>query len=43
VSRKSGSRTGVFDIMSFEVRICGDADDVLATVVSSFILPRRTA
>jgi len=43
VSRKSGSRTGVFDLLSFEVRICENEDDVLATVVSSFILPRSTA
>lgn len=43
VSRKSGARTGVFDILSFEVQICENETDLVSSVVSSFVVPRRAA
>lgn len=43
VQRKTGKKTGVFDIIQFELqlRATSDADTLVAVTRSSFILPRR--
>jgi hypothetical protein len=49
VQRKTGKKTGVFDIITFELQLreasesgaSGDSDDVVAVTRSSFIFPRR--
>lgn len=41
VTRKSGRRTGTFDVMTFRLELLDDGGDVVATTQSSFIFPRR--
>lgn len=43
VLRKTGKKTGVFDIIQFELqlRATSDADNLVAVTRSSFIFPRR--
>lgn len=43
VKRKTGKKTGVFDIIEFqlEMRETGDADHLVGVTRSSFIFPRR--
>ena len=40
VTRKEGKRAGVFDIVTFEIRLTSDGREVVRTT-SSFVLPRR--
>ena len=43
VARKEGRRAGVFDIVTFELRVVDAADRVAAISTNSFVFPRRTA
>ena len=43
VARKTGKRAGVFDIVSFELRVVDPSGTVAAVSANSFIFPRRTA
>ena len=42
-ARKTGKRAGVFDIVSFELRVVEPSGVVAAVSTNSFIFPRRTA
>ena len=42
-ARKSGKRAGVFDIVSFELRVIDSTGTVAAVSTNSFIFPRRAA
>lgn len=41
--RKEGRRTGVFDIVTFELRLLDSADEPVAVTRNSFVVPRRAA
>jgi acyl dehydratase len=41
VARKEGKRAGVFDIVSFELRVIDDGGAVAAVSTNSFVFPRR--
>ena len=42
-ARKTGRRAGVFDIVSFELRVVDSSGTVAAVSTNSFIFPRRAA
>ena len=42
-ARKTGKRAGVFDIVSFELRVVDSSGTVAAVSTNSFVFPRRTA
>ncbi len=42
VSRKEGKRIGVFDIVSFELRLIDGAGRIAAVSTNSFVFPRRS-
>lgn len=41
VARKEGRRAGVFDIVTFELRIIDERGNVAAVSTNAFVLPRR--
>jgi hypothetical protein len=43
VARKEGRRAGVFDIVTFELRLFDKKDRVTAVSTNSFVFPRRDA
>lgn len=43
IERKAGARIGVFDILTFEIRIYENETEEVSAVRSSFILPRKAA
>lgn len=43
VSRKEGKRAGVFDIVTFELRVIDSSGEVTAVATNSFVFPRRTS
>lgn len=42
VQRKEGRKTGIFDIVSFELRLAAEDGVVVAVARSSFLFPRRS-
>lgn len=42
-ARKTGRRAGVFDIVSFELRVVDSSGTVAAVSTNSFVFPRRAA
>jgi acyl dehydratase len=43
VARKEGRRAGIFDIVTFELRLFDEMDRVTAVTTNSFVFPRRVA